>query len=122
MTESVKKLEDLPPEIKNRIFKEAYDPEEKKQEIIDLMGDRAFDMHRMRTAINTAMENNNLAIELFEAGDPIHAGFLNVAFINHALANNLRESIDLQTENINKVRNLYYFHDMNRRYRLDREF
>lgn len=122
MTEPVKKLQDLPPEIKERIFKEAYDPEEKKEEIINLMGDRAYDMHQMRTAIDVAMESNNQAIELFEAGDLRYRSALNAAFINNALANNLRESIDLQTENINKVRNAYYFHDMTMRYRIAREY
>ena len=66
------------------------------------------------------MRLNNEAMEEFEQGSMYHRGALNAARFHYAIANKAKDNMIKMNEDLDKLTKIYYFHDMNLRYRFDK--
>ena len=115
------KFDDLPSEIKERIFKESFDGlGEQTVTIFKKRDKRDEEEYEYNKRINEAMRLNNEAMEQFEQGSMYHRGSLNAARFHYAIANKAKDNMIKMNEDLDKLTKIYYFHDMNLRYRFDK--
>ncbi len=115
------KFDNLPSELKARIFEETFGGlEEQKETILKKRDKREEERIEYNQRINEAMLLNNEAVEQFEQGAIYHRATLNAARINYIIGNRAKDNMLKINEELDKLTKIYYFHDMNLRYRFDR--
>ena len=113
------KFDNLPTRIKERIYNESFGMlDESKLEIEDLQAQRRQQVNKVVSQTEEAMHMYNRALR--PRRFPMEV-FIADAQWHYALANEARENVNELTQNINRISQLYYFHDMNQRYRFDKE-
>jgi len=115
------KFDDLPSDVKERIFNESFgELPEQTEEIFKKRDKRDEEEYEYNKRIGEAMRLNNEAMEAFEQGSIFHRAMLNAARFNYAWANKAKDNMIKMNEDLDKLTKIYYFHDMNLRYRFDR--
>jgi len=115
------KFDDLPSDIKERIYHESFDGlGEQTVTIFKKRDKRDEEEYEYNKRIGEAMRLNNQAMEEFEQGSIYHRGSLNAARFNYAWANKAKDNMIKMNEELDKLTKIYYFHDMNIRYRFEK--
>jgi len=105
----------LPLSVRQKILDEAIDEPKLRQEITDVKTAKTASTTELNNRINRVTELTNRANDLIAAGDPSYLSVLRVANTQNSFVNILLRDVVEKTETLNRLKNIYYFYDLNLR-------
>ncbi len=105
----------LPLSVRQKILDEAIDESKLRQEITDVKTAKNSSTTELNNRINRVTDLTNRANDLIAAGDPSYLSVLRVANTQNSFVNILLRDVVEKTETLNRLKNIYYFYDLNLR-------